>query len=108
MLISVTVRPKSEMNVLSNALVTSELEIAVYVSLCKADFLIFFHMATDNDNRTQVTDYSSFYKQRIGYHLAWLISKQLNASPYLGGVHGNYPLLRKETMPAIGWILCVH
>ena len=79
----------------------------VHASLCKADFLIFFHMATDNDNHTQVTDHPSFYKQRIGYFLPWLISKQLNAAD-LGGVHGNYPLLQKEAVPAIGRILCVH
>ena len=52
-------------------------------SLCAADFRIFFHM-TETDNRTQATvDHPSITKAAGRLFLGIVISKQLNAAPYL-------------------------
>ena len=52
-------------------------------SLCPADFRIFFHM-TETDNHTQATvDHPSITKAAGRLFLSIIISKQLNAVPYL-------------------------
>ena len=52
-------------------------------SLCAADFRIFFHM-TETDNRTQTTvDHLSITKAVGRLFLSVVVSKQLNAVPYL-------------------------
>ena len=51
-------------------------------SLCAADFRIFFHMKTDNCTQATV-DHPSITKAAGRLFLSTVISKQLNAAPYL-------------------------
>ena len=65
-------------------------------ALCEADFLFFDHMAIDQHRKRQSIKLTDVTK---AVFCSVAISWQLNAVPYLRGVHKPFPQSREETVP---------